>query len=104
MLMEYNLKESGRRIQQLRKSKGFTQETFAEKLGYSDAFIASVETGRKGISIDALLLMAEVLDCTLDYLITGKTGDNKVSKLLAQVAENKKEVAEKILLAILENL
>src|SRR5574344_2801720 len=102
--MEYNLKESGKRIKQLRKDKGFTQESFAEKLGYSDSFIASVETGRKGISIDALLLMSEVLECTLDYLIMGKSGDDELLELLRNVSADKKVIAEKILMAILTNL
>lgn len=102
--MEYNLKECGKRIQQLRKSRGYTQESLADKLGYSDSFIASVETGRKGTSIDGLLLMSEALECTLDYLITGKSGDAELSKILRDVPKDKRSVAEKILMAILANL
>lgn len=33
--MIYNVKESGRRIKELRKQKGYTQESFADDIGIS---------------------------------------------------------------------
>lgn len=48
--------------------------------------------------------MSEVLECTLDYLITGRSGDAELSQILRNVSEDKRIVAEKILMAILTNL
>lgn len=54
----------GLKIAYFRKKAGFTQEVFAEKIGKSLNFISQVEgTGMvKGISLETLFKMADVLD------------------------------------------
>ena len=43
--MRHDLKECGKRIQQLRKERGLTQEQLAEKLNVSQNTIAKIEAG-----------------------------------------------------------
>ena len=43
--MRYDLKECGKRIQQLRKERGLTQEQLAEKLNVSQNTIVKIESG-----------------------------------------------------------
>lgn len=112
--MYYNITESGRRIQNLRKSRGLTQETFAEKVGLSYRSIADIERGYRGTSIDALIVMSKVLDTTLDYLILGNVKhkkekefsdeENFIISLLYGKSEEEKVLAVKILKGILENI
>ena len=54
----------GLKIAYFRKKAGYTQEVFAEKIGKSLNFISQVEgTGMvKGISLETLFKMADVLD------------------------------------------
>ena len=43
---------TGKRIQQLRKTKGLTQEQFAVKLNISDRYLGKIERGEGTASID----------------------------------------------------
>lgn len=70
--MNYNIKESGKRIQNLRKKKGYTQECFAKEIGISHRTYSGIESGAHGTSIDTLVEISKVLNITLDYIILGK--------------------------------
>ena len=98
--MNYNVKESGKRIKELRKAKGYTQESFAEELNISHRTYSGIELGNHSTTIETFVEMASILDTTLDYLIIGR----KSSELLTDVPEEKKELAMKILKGILENI
>ena len=54
----------GLRIAYYRKKAGYTQETFAEKIGISTNFLSQVEgTGTtKGISLETLFKIADALN------------------------------------------
>jgi len=54
-------KRLGQRIAELRKSKGFTQEQFAEKTDYSVEFISFVERGINAPSIEGCERIAKAL-------------------------------------------
>lgn len=68
----YDIKESGTRIKDLRKEKGFTQEKVSEQIGISCDGYKQIENGRNGAKIDTLILIAELFDTTLDYLVLGR--------------------------------
>lgn len=72
MIMYYDIKESGKRIREARRKKGYTQAKLSELVGLEINSIARIECGIKGTSIDRILLIAEVLDCSVDYLLTGR--------------------------------
>ena len=81
--MEFNEK-----LQELRKSKGLTQEELAESLFVSRTAISKWESGRGYPSIDSLKEIARFFSVTIDDLICS---DEMIS-----VAENeKKEFADK---------
>ena len=65
MITEYEerYRMMGRRIAYYRKLRGFTQESFAEKVGRSVNFIAQVEgVGTiRGISLETLFKISDVL-------------------------------------------
>jgi len=58
----------GRRIAELRKGAGFTQEQFAEKTDYSVEFISFVERGINAPSIEGCDRIAKALGIPLKDL------------------------------------
>ena len=70
--MKYDLLETGKRIKELRKENGLTQEQFAEMCHTSLVHIGSIEKGIRGASIELLIDIVCMFDVTLDYLVLGK--------------------------------
>lgn len=98
--MNYNIKESGKRLKELRERKGYTQESFAKEIGISHRTYSGIESGAHSTSIDTFVEIAQVLETSLDYIILGKENAN----LPIDIPEEKKELAWKILKGILENI
>lgn len=55
-------KQLGRRIQYLRKQKGYSQEKFAEAIGIATTSLSYIETGRGFMTLPTLEKMASILD------------------------------------------
>ena len=58
----------GNRIRELRKESGLSQEKFAAKIGMDRTYFASVELGKRNISIVNLEKIADGLDISLAEL------------------------------------
>ncbi len=58
----------GNRIRELRKETGLSQEKFAAKIGMDRTYFASVELGKRNISIVNLEKIAEGLNVSLSEL------------------------------------
>ena len=78
--MFYDLKESGARIQALRKQKGLTQEQLAEKLNINTNSLGKIERGFNGLSIDLLIEIGVFFGTSLDYIIRGREFQVNVTK------------------------
>ena len=61
----------GERIKHFRKNKGLTQKEFANKLGYSDAFLSDIERGKAEPSREFLKKMKLVFGIPSDYILYG---------------------------------
>jgi len=61
MTRDEALKTLGRRIAELRREKGLTQEALAEAMGVSRNHIADIELGARNTGIWSLLLIARAL-------------------------------------------
>ena len=65
-------KDLGKRIQELRKAKtGLSQERFALKIEMDRTYFASVEAGRRKISIINIKKIADGLGVSLSELFEG---------------------------------
>lgn len=62
----------GRRIAQLRKEQGMTQEELAQKLDVSSQAVSKWENDVSCPDISLLTQLADVLHTTTDYLLSGK--------------------------------
>ena len=74
------------RIQELRKSKGYTQEALAEAIDIDAKRISKIERGVISASYNDMILFSEFFGVTLDYLIIGKRQDVDALKKRVQDA------------------
>lgn len=91
---------TGKRIQQLRKANGMTQEQFAIELNTSDRHIRRIERGEETPSIDLYVEMVATFNTSLDYLLLGKAPSEREEQLkrqlyakLHRIARNLDEIA-----------
>ncbi len=61
----------GQRIKELRNKKGISQEKFALSIGMDRTYFASVEAGKRNISIVNIKKIADGLDVSLSELFQG---------------------------------
>lgn len=66
--MEINV-SLGKRIRQLRKEQGFSQEAFAEIAGIHRTYIGAIERGEKNITVITAKRISNALKITLGELI-----------------------------------
>lgn len=59
----------GEKVRKKRESLRWTQETLAEKTGYSAVHISNIETAHTKVSLSALIIIANALGTTLDELV-----------------------------------
>ncbi len=79
-------KQVGKRIMELRKLKGFSQEDMAGLLQISRSSIAQIELGNRGIDVLELQRFAEVLEFSLDEFLSKEF---EVEDFVADHAEEK---------------
>src|SRR5579862_6460983 len=70
-VVEELLQRLGRRIQELRKQRGWSQERFAEVCGVHRTYVGQIETARKpGISVMSVARAARALGIPLSELFS----------------------------------
>ena len=62
---------AGDRIREIREAKRLTQDQLAEKTGISKGFLSDVENGKRNVSSEYLLRIANALSASVDYLLRG---------------------------------
>lgn len=67
------------RIKTLREEFGYTQQDLANKLNSSKSVIGLYENETRKPSLEILLKLSEVFNCSIDYLL-GKTNIKKYDK------------------------
>lgn len=70
--MKMNPKETGKRIQLLRKQRGLSQEELADKLNVSSNTVAKIECGLRRPSVDFIVDLVNFFDTTVDYIVLGE--------------------------------
>lgn len=75
-------KAFGLRVKDLRKQKGLMQKQLADKISVSAPQLNKYEGGLHIPPVDKLIQLAEVLDTTVDFLLTGdRTEDRPLHNL-----------------------
>lgn len=68
----------GEKIETLRTKENMTQKSLAEKLFVSDKTISSWEANRTEPSLEFIVKMSEILNCSIEYLINGEDKKNLI--------------------------
>lgn len=64
-----NLHTMGNRIREGREKLGYTREQFAEMINISPRFCYDIEAGQKGVSLETLKNICQVLELPASYLL-----------------------------------
>ena len=75
MAIDYNI--IGERLKRARLSKGLTQETLAESLNISIAYLSRIETGTTKINLKRLSEICKLLDISESEILSGVSEDSK---------------------------
>lgn len=68
----------GSRIKDLRSKKKLTQKELADLLFVSDKAISSWEASRTEPSLELIIKLSEIFDCSTSYLIYGNVNKNDI--------------------------
>lgn len=60
----------GKKLQKVRKEKGFTQETLADTIGMHRTYIGSIERGEQSVSLDNIYRISKALKISLSDLFS----------------------------------
>lgn len=64
----------GRRIRQLRKGRGWTQEELADHAAIDRSYVGGVERGERNLTFSMLCQLCHALDCDVASLTKGLPG------------------------------
>ena len=58
-------------MRELRKARGFSQESFAARVGLDRTYIGGIERGERNVSLRNIALLAKALNLTISELMEG---------------------------------
>lgn len=79
---EYIAKDVGKRLKEIRKKSGKTQQQMSDMLGMSIKHYGAVERGITGFSLENWGKVCESLGVSLDYLIFGNIQNDKSNNFM----------------------
>ncbi len=101
----YDLNQISKRVKELRREKGYTQERVASEIGVNIKTYKLIERGKRVGSIDTLCLIAEYYHVSLDYLmIPVKTLEEDIVVSLTGLSLEQRRLAQKLIISMIEIL
>ena len=97
------MKAVGKRIQKIRREKGYTQERFAEMVGLSTNYLSDIERGKSSARLDKLVLIMNTLGCSADEIFADvvnngfKVKSTRISEEIEKLSPRDREIAFAIL-------
>lgn len=73
MSMEIDMKTIGNRIKLRRLELGLKQVDIKESVGISSGNLSEVENGNRAPSMITLYRLSQILNCSIDWIVTGKS-------------------------------
>lgn len=74
-MQELDFEIIGKRLREIRLSKGFTQEYVANKVDVNTSHISNIENNRVKVSLSALVNICNTLETTVDYVLNNQYTD-----------------------------
>lgn len=75
-----NYKLLGKRIKEARDKNNITQAQLAEIINKTPNYVARLETNKCGLSLKTLILIANSLNVSIDFLLSNGESNNKFDK------------------------
>lgn len=94
--------KAGERIEQLRKTKGYTRDFLANKTNISTKFLYEIETGKKGFTAEVLYRLSDALEVKCDYILVGKSGEEPCNLYVNRILNKYNDYQKQNILRILE--
>lgn len=88
--------EIGMRIMRLRLDRGYSRDCLAELAGISAKFLFEIEKQQKGFSATTLFNLAEALEVSTDYIMTGHGSTKFDDDIAAELGRFEPCVLEKV--------
>lgn len=95
-----NFEEIGKKLRELRISKGLTQEYIANMANVNTSHISNIENNRAKISLSTLIHVCNALNTTIDYILNEEYTDSLSvldQTILIELKRCDKNTKEKIL-------
>ena len=89
-----------KRLCELRKQCGYTQNGLAERAGVSQTHLRRVERGEADITVGHLQLLCDAMNVSLKEFFSVEEADDELSAALSKLSPKQ----QKLLLAFLESL
>ena len=80
----------GKRIEDLRKRAGYTQNALAERSGISQSHLRRVELGESRITVDHLQMICDTLGISLKDFFDDGTEQDELSQAIASLTSRQK--------------
>jgi len=88
---DLDFKAIGNRIRRQREFLGYTREYLSEQLSVSVNFCRDIEIGAKGMSVQTLVKLSNILKLSLDYILLGETLNDNAEPLILMLNACKPE-------------
>lgn len=98
----------GKRIKEARKNKNYTQESLAEYLNVSIAYVSRIERGATKLNLETLIKICEFLDNSAAYILTGSIYSsedylrNEITDMLRNCSPEKVKLIANVIKPIIE--
>jgi len=95
----------GDRIREIREELGLTLDKLADKTAISKGFLSDVETGKRDISSEYLLKIADAMGASLDYLLRGENSNSTSTRQKpVEIPSELSEAAQQLKLSYAQTL
>jgi len=94
----------GDRIREIREAQKLTQDQLAEKADISKGFLSEIENGKRNVSSEYLLRVANALCASVDYLLRGTTDVSNANKEPVVIPPELSDAAQRLNLSYAETI
>lgn len=95
----------GKRLQNVRKHRGLSQQMLSEVIDCSPQYLSYIETGQKGMSLDTFIMLINALNVSADEVLrdylssTAKVTNHVFTSLLEDCSTIETKILEDVLRA-----
>ena len=104
--MHYDTGLIGKRIQEARKAKRYTQDYVSARANIGEKFLSQIECGKAGLSVPTLMALCDILEITPNYVLLYDIPSERpgyIGELLQGLSPKQLQDAEEILKIFVRN-